>query len=62
MINDFIGWILFSIIIQLMEAGGQEDSSPSVALVLLFTIILLTIGRWLVDKILLVANHFLRPA
>jgi len=61
MINDFIGWILFSIIIQLMKTGSQEGSFSSVALVLLFTIVLLTIGRWLVDKILLVANHFFTP-
>ena len=58
MINDFIGWILFSIIIQLMS-GKQESSLASVGYVLLFTLVLLTVGRWLVDKILLVANKFL---
>jgi Kef-type K+ transport system membrane component KefB len=61
MINDFIGWILFSIIIQLMKTGGEEGSFSSVALVLLFTLILLTIGRWIVDKVLLVANKFVTP-
>jgi Kef-type K+ transport system membrane component KefB len=59
MINDFLGWILFSIIIQLMKTGKQDGSFFSVSMVLLYTLILLTIGRWLVDKILLVANKFL---
>ncbi len=58
MINDFLGWILFSIIIQLMQTGKQEGSFFSVSLVLLYTFVLLTIGRWLVDKILMVANKF----
>ena len=59
MINDFLGWILFSIIIQLMQTGKQESSFVSVSMVLLYTLILLTIGKWVVDKILMVANKFL---
>jgi len=59
MINDFLGWILFSIIIQLMKTGKQDGSLSSVGMVLLFTFLLLTIGRWTVDKILMVANKFL---
>ncbi|HVX28338.1 MAG TPA: cation:proton antiporter [Parafilimonas sp.] len=58
MINDFLGWILFSIIIQLMKTGKQDGSFESVGLILLYTFILLTVGRWLVDKILMVANKF----
>ena len=58
MINDFLGWILFSIIIQLMKTGKQEGSFASVSLILLYTFVLLTIGRWIVDKILMVANKF----
>jgi Kef-type K+ transport system membrane component KefB len=58
MINDFLGWILFSIIIQLMEPGKEESSFASVSMVLLYTFILLTIGRWIVDKILMVGNKF----
>jgi K+:H+ antiporter len=59
MINDFLGWILFSIIIQLMKTGKQDGSLFSVSMVLLYTLVLLTIGKWLVDKILMVANKFL---
>jgi Kef-type K+ transport system membrane component KefB len=59
MINDFLGWILFSIIIQLMKTGGSEGSFASVCLVLLYTLVLLTAGKWLLDKIFMVANKFL---
>jgi Kef-type K+ transport system membrane component KefB len=59
MINDFLGWILFSIIIQLMQTGKQVGSVFSIGYVLLYTVVLLTAGRWLVDKILMVANKFL---
>ena len=33
MINDFLGWILFSIIIQLMKTGNQDGSFFSVCMV-----------------------------
>ena len=58
MINDFLGWILFSIIIQLMKPGNTNSSFGSVSMVLLYTLILLTAGKWMVDKILMVANRF----
>jgi Kef-type K+ transport system membrane component KefB len=59
MINDFLGWILFSIIIQLMKTGKQDGSFSSVGMVLLYTLVLLTAGKWLLDKIFMVANKFL---
>lgn len=58
MIDDFLGWILFSIIIQMM-GSGSDGSFGSVGMVLGFTVFILTIGRWIVDKILLVADKFL---
>ncbi|MBV9961809.1 MAG: cation:proton antiporter [Parafilimonas sp.] len=58
MIDDFMGWILFSIIMQLMKPG-EESAAWSVSMVLIYTVFILTIGRWLVDKILLVADKFL---
>ena len=57
MIDDFLGWILFSIIIQMM--GKSENSFASIAMVLGFTLFILTVGRWMVDKILLIADKFL---
>lgn len=59
MINDFIGWILFSIIIQLMNTGHEEGSFWSITMVLLFAFFVLTIGRWIIDKVLIVATKFL---
>ncbi|HEX5153209.1 MAG TPA: cation:proton antiporter [Parafilimonas sp.] len=59
MINDFLGWILFSIIIQLMRTGKEDGSFSSVTMVLIYTVVLLTVGKWIVDKILMVAKRFL---
>ena len=58
MIDDFLGWILFSIIMQLMKPG-EESALWSVSMVLVYTLFILTIGRWLVDKFLLIAGKFL---
>jgi Kef-type K+ transport system membrane component KefB len=57
MIDDFLGWILFSIIIQMM--GKSDGAFSSIAMVIGFTIFILTIGRWMVDKIFLIADKFL---
>lgn len=60
MVDDFLGWILFSIITGMMgKEGGESGSWSSVIGVFAFVIIMLTVGRWLIDKILLVADKFL---
>lgn len=61
MIDDFLGWILFSMIIQLMNAKGEEASFWSIGLILLFVGFMLTAGRWLIDKFLAFAVRFLTP-
>ena len=58
MIDDFLGWILFSIIIQMMNAKS-DASFTSIRLVLLFVGFMMTIGRWLVDKILAFSAKYL---
>lgn len=58
MIDDFLGWILFSIIIQMMNAKG-DATATSVLMILGFVAFMLTIGRWLVDKILGFAVKYL---
>jgi len=58
MIDDFLGWILFSIIIQMMNAKSDASFS-SIILVLLFVGFMMTIGRWLVDKILAFSAKYL---
>jgi len=59
MIDDFLGWILFSIIIQMMNAKGEEASWFSIAMILAFVAFMVTIGRWIVDKILAFSAKYL---
>ena len=57
MVDDFLGWILFSVISSMM--GKQDGSFSSVIMVFIFVIFMMTIGRWLVDKLLMVGEKFL---
>jgi len=58
MIDDFLGWILFSVIIQMMNAKS-DASFGSIMFVLLFVAFMMTIGRWLIDKILAFSVKYL---
>jgi len=51
MIDDFFGWILFSIILQLMNKEG-EGGFGSILMILLFVAVLMTAGRWAINKLL----------
>jgi Kef-type K+ transport system membrane component KefB len=59
MIDDFLGWILFSIIMQMMSSKNGDASMTSIVMILVFVAFMLTIGKWLVDKILGFAVRFL---
>jgi len=60
MINDIIGWVMFSVIIQMMNQSKGEDASvSSVLFVLLFVGFMLTIGKWIVNKIILFAAKYM---
>jgi Kef-type K+ transport system membrane component KefB len=61
MVDDFLGWILFSIILQMMNSSRSEGSPGAIFVVLLFAIFMVTIGRWIVDRILAFAARFLSP-
>jgi Kef-type K+ transport system membrane component KefB len=56
MFDDLVGWILFSFVLGMMHPppGGSiaDGVKHTVILVLLFVGITLTLGRWLIDKIL----------
>jgi Kef-type K+ transport system membrane component KefB/mannitol/fructose-specific phosphotransferase system IIA component len=56
MFDDLVGWILFSFVLGMMHPAAGSSVSASVKhtiiLVLLFVGITLTLGRWLIDKIL----------
>jgi Kef-type K+ transport system membrane component KefB len=60
MIDDFLGWVLFSIIIQMMNTGKKEGSFMSVIMVLLFAVFMVTVVRWLINKLLFVAQKNLK--
>ncbi len=59
MIDDFLGWVLFSIVMQMMHSKDQ-GSWTSVAMVLVFALFMVTIGRWGVNKMLFVAQKNLK--
>jgi len=56
MFDDLVGWILFSFVLGMLHppAGGSVGDAVkhTVVLVLLFVGITLTVGRWLIDKVL----------
>ena len=59
MIDDFLGWILFSIIIQMMTAKEGDASFTSILYILGFVGLMMTAGRWVIDKILALAAKYL---
>jgi Kef-type K+ transport system membrane component KefB len=60
MIDDFLGWVLFSIIMQMMHSKKDTGSWTSVVIVLLFALFMVTAGRWGVNKMLSVAEKNLK--
>ncbi len=55
MFDDLVGWILFSMVLGMMHPSGANSGSAlkhTIALVVLFAGLTLTVGRWLIDKIL----------
>jgi Kef-type K+ transport system membrane component KefB len=53
MIDDTIGWLIFSVILGMIGAGG--DKMPliqTIILTLTFTVVMLTIGRSLINRVL----------
>lgn len=61
MIDDFLGWILFSIIMQLLNVHGEKSSFATIGYILLFVLFLMTLGRWIVDKLLMLTDRYLTP-
>jgi len=51
MFDDLVGWILFSLVLALLNTGSHSLRSikHTILLTLLFVILVLTAGRWLVD-------------
>ena len=62
MVDDFLGWVLFSIIIKMMDTTKSDGSTASVVVVLAFALFMVTIGRWLIDKLLLLTKKYFSGA
>jgi Kef-type K+ transport system membrane component KefB len=57
--NDLIGWTLFALILGMMGAHGSEVGiGMTMALTLLFTALMLTLGRWLIHRSLPVLQAY----
>lgn len=53
MINDLIGWLIFSVVLGMIGKGSQNMSLlNTVFFTLGFTIVMLTAGRWLINRTL----------
>jgi Kef-type K+ transport system membrane component KefB/mannitol/fructose-specific phosphotransferase system IIA component (Ntr-type) len=54
MFDDLVGWILFSLILGMMSprVGVTHSVRHTIVLVLSFALLMLTIGRWLIHKLL----------
>ncbi len=52
MFDDFVGWILFSLVLSMLRINNGLTIQRTVVLVLVFVVTTLTIGRWLIAKII----------
>jgi Kef-type K+ transport system membrane component KefB len=50
MVNDIIGWLIFSVILSFMGKSGSLSLLQTVGITLLFTFFMLTIGKALINK------------
>lgn len=54
--NDLVGWIIFALVLSMMDSGPGHDASmnlgATIFLVLAFTALVLTAGRWSVNRVL----------
>lgn len=60
--DDLVGWIVFAIVLGMMEGGGHSVG-PTVAWVLGYAVLMLTAGRWAIDRALpAIQAHLSWPA
>lgn len=53
-LNDLVGWIFFGVLLGLIDKGGNSSWSTGqvLVLILLFVVGIMTLGRWLFNRIL----------
>jgi Kef-type K+ transport system membrane component KefB/mannitol/fructose-specific phosphotransferase system IIA component (Ntr-type) len=60
--DDLVGWIVFAIVLGMMEHGGHSIG-PTVTMVVVYAALMLTAGRWAIDRALpLIQAHLSWPA
>lgn len=62
--NDLFGWIIFAVILGLMGGGHHPGMGIGwvIGLTLGFAALMLTVGRWVIDRLLLLAQAYLTGA
>lgn len=62
MIDDFTGWMIFSIILTMMEEGAEQSIFYTVGLTITFALLMLTVFRRIMDRVLpWITNHLAFP-
>jgi Kef-type K+ transport system membrane component KefB len=56
MFDDLVGWILFGVVLGMIGAGSS-GVLRTIILVVLFVILTLTAGRWLIAKLFPLLRH-----
>lgn len=52
MVNDIIGWLIFSVILSFMGKSGNLSLMSTIGITLLFTVFMLTLGKGLLNRVL----------
>jgi len=52
MVNDIIGWLIFSVILSFMGKSGSFSLFNTIGITLLFTVFMLTLGKGLINRVL----------
>ncbi len=52
MVNDIIGWLIFSVILSFMGKSGSLSLMNTIGITLMFTIFMLTLGKGLINRVL----------
>ncbi len=52
MVNDIIGWLIFSVILSFMGKGSNLSLMQTIGITLLFTFFMLTLGKLIINRVL----------
>ncbi|WP_373492991.1 cation:proton antiporter [Aquiflexum sp.] len=52
MVNDIIGWLIFSVILSFMGKGSNLSLFQTIGITLLFTFFMLTLGKLIINRVL----------